>query len=183
MSRIAKILKLPRINTCWGKLRPTHQGWFAQGHDYSFVMAILEHMGQRRIHEIARHSQGHSERPAPQPLPTTEIAPRTQAWDRVALLPHRKRGGDPPRATVRRDSSSRSGNWSAQVSCVYGLTVSNIGPSAPRSSADSSCQRKQCESQQGGFLTHRWSRHQPHAASSRGPCKLATAISGFGAMP
>ena len=42
MSKIARLLELEKYGNCWGGCGRQTNGWFAAGHDYPFVMTLLE---------------------------------------------------------------------------------------------------------------------------------------------
>ena len=47
MSRIAELLGLKSDGKCWAHCGTDTNGWFAPGHDYRFVIALLERLVSR----------------------------------------------------------------------------------------------------------------------------------------
>ena len=72
MSKIADLLELSKIGTCWGNCGEHTKSWFAVGHDPSFQMALMEHMATNRsynnLRDIADDIQS-GQLPSPCPPP------------------------------------------------------------------------------------------------------------------
>ena len=77
MSKIADLLELPKIGTCWGNCGKHTKRWFAIGHDSSFQMALLEHMVTNRFYNNLRDiRRRYREWPASQSLPPHPDGPK-----------------------------------------------------------------------------------------------------------